>query len=99
VTRRQNLDRPASEIVGREDVSSCVGRTRRALEARCRGDRKSGVVASELLPIARRLLEVVADDLVLLDEGDVLVQPGGEPLVEVGAGGLRQPVVGGVADQ
>ena len=54
----------------------------------------------ELGAVAAGLLEVVAEDLVQLDElGPVLLQPGCEALVEVGAGRLRQRVVGGVADQ
>ena len=72
---------------------------RRALEAGCRRGGESVVAAAELLPVAGRLLEVVAGDLVLLDERGVLVQPERELLVEVGARRLRQPVVGGVADQ
>ena len=46
------------------------------------------------------LLEVVAEDLVQLDElGAVRLQPGCEALVQLGAGRFRQCVVGGVADQ
>ena len=54
----------------------------------------------ELGAVAAGLLEVVAEDLVQLDQlGAVLLQPGCEALVEVGAGRFRQRVVGGVADQ
>ena len=54
----------------------------------------------ELGAVAAGLLEVVAEDLVQLDElGPVLLQPGCEALVELGAGRFRQRVVGGVADQ
>ena len=43
---------------------------------------------------------MVAEELVQLDElGAVLLQPGCEALVELGAGRLRQRLVGGVADQ
>ena len=42
---------------------------------------------------------MVADDLVLLDERDVLVEPQREPLVQIGAGLLRQRLIGCVADQ
>ena len=48
-----------------------------------------GVGAVELGAIAIRPLEVVADDLVLLDERYVLVEPVGELLVELCAGLLR----------
>ena len=54
----------------------------------------------ELGAIAHALLEVVAEDLVQLDDlGAVLLHPGGEALVEVGASRLRQRVVGRIADQ
>ena len=69
-----------------DDVSARVGSARRALEARCRRGGERVVFAPELLPVTGRLLEVVADDLVLLDEGGMRVKPGGEPLVQVGAG-------------
>ena len=55
---------------------------------------------AELAPVAGGLLEVVAEDLVQLDEiGAALLEPVGEALVQLGAGRLRQRVVGGVADQ
>ena len=45
---------------------------------------------SELGTVARRLLEVVAENLVQLDElGAVLLQPGCEALVQLGAGRFR----------
>ena len=54
----------------------------------------------ELDLVARGLLEVVAEDLVQLDQiGAPLLEPVREALVQVGADGLRQGVVGGVADQ
>ena len=54
----------------------------------------------ELGAVAARLLEVVAQDLVQLDElGPVLLQPGCEALVEVRARRFRQRVVGRVTDQ
>ena len=54
----------------------------------------------ELGAVATGLLEVVAEDLVQLDElGPVLLEPGGEALVQLGACGLRQCLVGRVADQ
>ena len=52
--------------------------------------------APELAPVARRLLEVVADELVLLL---ALVEPAREPLVQIAPKLLRQRVVGRVADQ
>ena len=55
---------------------------------------------SELCLVAGGLLEVVAEDLVQLDEvGAALLEPAGEALVQLGADRLRQRVVGGVADQ
>src|SRR5262245_37360933 len=46
-----------------------------------------------------RLLEVVADDLVQLDEAAPLFQPSRESLMELGARLLGQRLVGGVANQ
>ena len=55
---------------------------------------------TELGPVAARLFEVVAEDSSSsTSSGPVLLQPGGEALVEVRAGRLRQRVVGCVADQ
>jgi hypothetical protein len=46
------------------------------------------------------LLEVIAENLVQLDEAlAVLLEPVGEAAVEIGAGRLGECVVGGVADQ
>ena len=53
----------------------------------------------ELSEVASGLLEVVADDLVQLQELAVLAEPIGEELVQVRANGLREGLVGGVADQ
>ena len=58
------------------------------------------VQQSELDAIAMSLLEVIAADLVELDEiGRAIVEPSGEPLVQLGARCLRQRVVRSVADQ
>ena len=64
------------------------------------GQRELLVGPAELVEVAARLLEVVAEDLVQLDQAlAVLLEPGGEAPVEVGAGRLGEGVVGGVADQ
>ena len=52
----------------------------------------------QLRSVAMSLLEVVADDLVDLDEV-VGREPAGEALVQLGSGRLRQRLVGGVPDQ
>jgi hypothetical protein len=58
------------------------------------------VVGSELDAVKMRLLEVVAEDLVQLDEiVAVRLQPLGKPLVQVRARRLGQRVVGSVSDQ
>ena len=50
------------------------------------------------VPIA--LLEVIADELVSLDErGAMLVEPAREALVQLRARSLRQRLVGGIADE
>src|SRR5205085_9056453 len=57
-------------------------------------------VQPELRPVEARLLQVVAEDLVELDElGAVLLDPAGEALVKLCASRLRQRVVRGVADE
>ncbi len=54
----------------------------------------------ELLPVAIGLLEVVAEQLVELDElGAVLREPVGELLVQLRPLRLRQALVGGVAHE
>src|SRR5690349_4632579 len=71
---------------GYEPGGGAVGKLRLGLP-------KLGVVADGLF-------EVVADDLVVLDERlAVLVEPVGEAGVQVGADSLGERVVGGVADQ
>ena len=53
----------------------------------------------ELSAIANGLLEVVAGDLVQLDQSTALLQPAGVALVQLGPHALGQGLVGGVADQ
>ena len=72
----------------------------------CSGEPECGAVRyvriglPELSHVAGRLLEVVADDLVALDERlSVVVEPGGEAEVQIGADRLGERVVGGVANQ
>ena len=78
------IERPGA---GRGQVPRCARG-----DLRCRG--------AELGPVPRRLLEVVAEDLVQLDEvGASLRDPGGESLVQLGASGLRQRLVRRVADE
>ena len=60
---------------------------------------ESRVSVVELSPVAVGALQVVADDLVLLDEHRVPVEPAGEGFVKLRSGLLRQRVVGGVPDQ
>ncbi len=80
---RSTAPRPAAaELVGRAACESLDGR----------------VGAVELRPIAVGLLEVVADDLVALDEL-VPGEPVGEALVQLGACRLRQRLVRRVADE
>jgi hypothetical protein len=53
----------------------------------------------EFPAVGDRLLEVVSDDLVQLDERAVAVEPIGEALVQFGPEALGKSVVGGVPDQ
>ena len=99
-------------VAGREDRGGALEQARRrpvvaalergppcARQALGRAARKPWLVSAELAPVQHRLLEVVADDLVLLDELDVLLDPEREALVQVGARLLRQRLVRGVADE
>ena len=71
---------------------------RHAARVRPRASRRRP--AARARPVAPGLLEVVADDLVELDElRAVSSSQLGEPLVQLGARRLRQRVVRGVADQ
>ena len=100
---RKQLDHTAEEPLG----SSRVAAITRSLGAtgepfgRPSGELRGDVVERpELGPVAVGLLEVVADDLVQLDQvGAVLLEPEGKSLVELGSNGLRQSLVGRVADQ
>ena len=92
----EQVDRAAGTSLARRRASTPRGRPSRS-PARARD---LGVGPAELASVARRLLEVVADDLVELDQlARVRVEPVGEALVQLGARLLRQRVVRGVADQ
>jgi hypothetical protein len=60
---------------------------------------QTGIGAVEFESVAVGTFEVISDDLVLLDQRGVPLEPVGEPLVQLGARLLRERVVGGVADQ
>ena len=62
-------------------------------------ERERVVGPAQLGLVAGGLLEVVADELVQLDEGPLVLEPVGEAAVQVCANGLRESVVGGVADE
>ena len=61
--------------------------------------RDTRVVGPELAKVVRGTLEVVADDLVLLQESRNRLDPVGEALMQLGPDLLRQRLVRGVADQ
>ena len=105
--RRAALGRPpkerrrsAQERAPRVEVAAVEGARpaeARRSDARPRGRRAPGRRV-ELGAVPVRLLEVVADDLVALYEV-VAGKPVGEALVQLGAGRLRQRLVGGVANE
>jgi len=91
-TREKRRGGPAVEPVLR--APACRGQTGGRALAQIR------VEAAELGEVTVRLLEVVADDLVRLDERPaVLGEPIGEAGVQVGADRLWESVVGGIPDQ
>jgi hypothetical protein len=83
------------EVLARERPAPGVGQAPSRPVRELLGD-----VEPELAAVADGLLEVVAEDFVELDQlAAVLFDPAGEPFVELGAGRLREGVVGGVADE
>src|SRR5207249_1717434 len=71
---------------------------RSELFARALGEpTRASVRRTDLGETARRLLEVIADDLV--GARGAILQPVGRPLVQVDAAGLRNRRVGDVSDQ
>ena len=96
------LDRPLDERARRVEILPLERRSPggREMPARTRCELCGArVVDFELRAQARRLLEVVADDLLLLVELAVRLEPICEALVQLCAGRLRKRVVGGVSDQ
>ena len=86
------------------DPAACVSDRDRSTAGGCEPFRRPQaellVGRAELLPVAVGLLEVVADDLVELDERRAVpLQPHGEALVQIGPGRLGQRVVRRIADQ
>ena len=99
---RKKLARSTKQAARRDPVAPihrADARQRRERRPRARPSPASAgspVSSSDSVPV--RLLEVVADDLVALDEV-VLREPVGEALVQLGARRLRQRLVGRVADE
>ena len=98
--RPGQLERPLEQRASR----ATVGRAERApagggeMLTGPLGESRIGL--SELGLVAGRLLQVVTEDLVQLDEvGASLFEPCREALVQLGSGRLGQRVVGGVSDQ
>ena len=98
--RASKLHRPGQERKSRPVVEAVARTPAGSGEPRRGPFGQAGIGLSELALVAGRLLEVVADDLVALDEGvAVLVEPVGEAGMQIGADRLGKRVVGGVADQ
>ena len=72
---------------------------RRSAARKARSSVTSGFRA-KLGSVSMRLFEVIAHDLVQLDEiGRVVADPGSKALMQIGTCRFRKRVVGGVADQ
>jgi hypothetical protein len=99
----EELDRTTDQQLCRPGVAALPRPPGAAQEppARPLADRRRRAVQrAELDAIAVRVLEVVPDDLVQLDEaGAVLLEPEGEALVQLRPGRLRQRLVRGIADE
>src|SRR5262249_54699904 len=84
----------------RAEVATPPGAPAGEAEALAGSERERGVVLAQLGEVTSRLLEVVTQDLLELDQAlPVLLEPGREATVEIGAGRLRKRLVRGVADQ
>ena len=79
------------ELPGGREVAALAGASAGGVEVLGGAPREHGLdLASELAPIADRLLEVPAGDLVELGElARVFFQPAGEALVQLGSRRLR----------
>ena len=101
---RQQRGRALQEVRGRRDVASGQGAApgRGQVAAPTHPDLPHLlVVRRELLEREEGLLEVVAPDLLELEDpvGGRPLEPVDEPHVQVGTGPFQQPVVRGLADQ
>ena len=103
IAGRAEGDRALEEIGRRSHIASGNGlrsRSRQPLGGTLGRLPRGLARGTELGAVAIGLLEVIADDFVQLDEiGSALGDPGGEALVQVGPGRLRERLIGGVADQ
>jgi hypothetical protein len=98
VSARQELDHALEQGDARTDVAPSERRASGGGQSLRSAHGERFVLAPELVPVPRGLLEVVPDDLVLLDELHVCVEPVGEALVQLGPRVLRKRLVRGVAD-
>ncbi len=101
VVLRQQARRTAEQRAAGVEIAAFEGSSPGRRETRGSATREPverRIRAVELGPVPMRLLEVVADDLVALDEV-VRREPLGEALVQLGSGRLRERLVGGVADE
>jgi hypothetical protein len=101
IASRQQRDGAAEEFLRRRDVATVVGTRARAGQQFGRAASGVGLVREvELAPVERRLLEVVAENLLELTEtlcGRAL-EPAGEALVKIRAQLLCHRFVRRVAD-
>ena len=83
------------------EVAACLGAPAGPLEPLCRGLREGGVLLAHLLEQAEGLFEVVAEQLLELEQAVAggRLDPAREALVQTAARLLRHARVGGVVDQ
>src|SRR5262249_27351794 len=75
VAVRKQVGAPLEEVRRRVVVGATESREAGPAQAFARAARRRKLVAAELAPIQDGLFEVIADDLVLFDERDVLLEP------------------------
>ena len=98
--RGRQLGGTVEEVRGAAEVKPVERPPTGGSQARSRLRCELGVLQAQLAAVPDGLLEVVAEELVQLDDGGpVTLEPVGKARVQVCSRGLRQSVVSGVPDQ
>src|ERR1019366_951382 len=93
--RRGERQRPLEQVAASGNIAAAARPPPSIVQVLGGPARRLGVaVSSELARVTHRLLQMPAGDLIELCQAATgLLEPVGEPLVTLSAGGLRQPVI------